>query len=1029
MKFFGIICLLLASIEATKLRANSEEDIQITTLWKTGPKCKKWCAPSFKGKEGKAAAAVCEYMNKKQKLCSECEPCTKATQPADVSAVGKWKTGPKCKKWCAPSFKGKEGKAAAAVCAYMNKKQKLCSECEPCTKAPTTAAPTTAAPTTAAPTVLPPPPPKKSVGCKSNPCQNGGTCKDGVNTYKCDCQDGFKGENCETHPPGELVLQDPTSADAARISKTALEALNKNRKRDGMSELSLNKIISYTTQQVTGVLHTFCLKSNEEGYLQLTWDDANFGGRTPVLVSANPLHIMFKWLTPTGKIPYSCTVHPLPVQAGTVALLEEDKEAKVNDGTYEHLQNEISHEIKDFNTLFHPALKALPKSYDPRTDHKSRGASCTELINAARDQGTCASCYAFAAIETANIRACLAGHDISKAGFSVQDTLNCGSVWEGDFQNKVLLGAKGTKFAGNCNGWWAGNVFEYAAKYGLVDNKCEQYNHGGDPLTHFDNDAGSKTCFLTNKASEPLSPTLEVFQPPNPKYKTFMSELKKDILDNKKEVLSDAQNNEIKRLIGSLSPYYATKDAKFLLGFLRKLKTMTEKLITAKDKLVKISLDAPIQPGETVSVDEMRWCQPSHRNNRNYNKGSIVELEYKKGTDAHCIAKLKSDAPDGVTVSCSAGMAALTSTEPKVLLKGSKGASFGGVNKGLCECTYDARRYQIGEKNISPDEGMKMVAFSELGNSARGTCHREKSTGAFDFANLKKKKCGKVHNIFHLPITVMRHTQSERIMMEAILEGGAISANFLVTPSIMKHDGSGIWKPMPHDTLGSGHAIVLFGWGEENGQKYWLGKNSWGAKWASKGEGNGIFKFARGIDAAGIESKGASWVKVDKPGTKQNDAVSLPIDTQGFCSDSLLDASMLKDKRKKEASCVSLTCTGVNAPATLLETSSSNPFFKMMSATRAPRTSRSSKSNQRRRRRRRRRRSTVMTTTAAPAQPICTISWKNCGKKMCVDVISDSPMEQMCYGDISDYKRGFYAKTACIENVHEWKATETVTIN
>jgi len=48
---------------------------------------------------------------------------------------------------------------------------------------------------------------------------------------------------------------------------------------------------------------------------------------------------------------------------------------------------------------------------------------------------------------------------------------------------------------------------------------------------------------------------------------------------------------------------------------------------------------------------------------------------------------------------------------------------------------------------------------------------------------------------------------------------------------------------------------------------------------------------------------------------------------------------------------------------------------------------------------------------------------------MCVDVISDSRVQQLCYGDISDYKLGFYAKTACIENVHEWKATETVTIN
>lgn len=44
----------------------------------------------------------------------------------------------------------------------------------------------------------------------------------------------------------------------------------------------------------------------------------------------------------------------------------------------------------------------------------------------------------------------------------------------------------------------------------------------------------------------------------------------------------------------------------------------------------------------------------------------------------------------------------------------------------------------------------------------------------------------------------------------------------------------GVYQHVTGEMLG-GHAVKIFGWGEEKGTPYWLAANSWNDDWGDKG--------------------------------------------------------------------------------------------------------------------------------------------------------------------------------------------------
>lgn len=94
---------------------------------------------------------------------------------------------------------------------------------------------------------------------------------------------------------------------------------------------------------------------------------------------------------------------------------------------------------------------------------------------------------------------------------------------------------------------------------------------------------------------------------------------------------------------------------------------------------------------------------------------------------------------------------------------------------------------------------------------------------------------------------------TEENIRREIYHWGPVTTGFTVRPDFMSWDGSGVyaWDGVSSaDGADGGHAIIIIGWGTENGVPYWLIRNSWGTEWGKEG---GYFKIRRGTNECGIE--------------------------------------------------------------------------------------------------------------------------------------------------------------------------------
>jgi len=89
--------------------------------------------------------------------------------------------------------------------------------------------------------------------------------------------------------------------------------------------------------------------------------------------------------------------------------------------------------------------------------------------------------------------------------------------------------------------------------------------------------------------------------------------------------------------------------------------------------------------------------------------------------------------------------------------------------------------------------------------------------------------------------SIYDYSCTEEKLKQLVYEYGAVETGIYASDSAFGNYASGVFDGCSTD-VGSNHAVVAVGYGTENGDDYWIVKNSWGSGWGD----NGYIKIKRG---------------------------------------------------------------------------------------------------------------------------------------------------------------------------------------
>jgi len=93
---------------------------------------------------------------------------------------------------------------------------------------------------------------------------------------------------------------------------------------------------------------------------------------------------------------------------------------------------------------------------------------------------------------------------------------------------------------------------------------------------------------------------------------------------------------------------------------------------------------------------------------------------------------------------------------------------------------------------------------------------------------------------------VSKSASGESAIASYLVANGPVTIGINANP--MQYYTHGIDNPSNCSPLNLNHAVLIVGYGTENGVDYWLIKNSWGTSWGEQG----YYRIVRGVDACGL---------------------------------------------------------------------------------------------------------------------------------------------------------------------------------